>query len=292
MLTNFYSILINTAAPPTRRVDARDKYRKEQVNNINDLKTGVLDGSIPSAVADSGATSSVRTKRDRKRNVFVTTGHQADKAFRMPNCEVEEASDMDELSMMCAILKFADANYIAIFDKDEVNINDANKITIVVSRDAILQGWRYKQTNLWQVPLIKHIINNNTDTVLCERCPTEFLPVRPPPNEAIHQSELVRYYHAAAGFPTKLSWLKAIKNRQYASCPGLTWEAVNKHFSASEETLKGMDAKQGADYDRQKRNLKTTKTTKTTNQHTFLALLSSKRRQSYASTISMTKPSA
>ena len=86
----------------------------------------------------------------------------------MPNGKVEEASDMDELSMMCAILKFADANYIAIFDKDEVNINDANKITIVVSRDAILQGWRYKQTNLWQVPLIKHIINNNTDTVLCE----------------------------------------------------------------------------------------------------------------------------
>ncbi len=28
------------------------------------------------------------------------------------------------------------------------------------------------------------------------------------------QPELVRYYHAAAGFPTKPSWLKAIKNKQ------------------------------------------------------------------------------
>jgi hypothetical protein len=53
------------------------------------------------------------------------------------------------------------------------------------------------------------------------------------------QPKLVRYYHAAAGFPTKPSWLKAIKNKQYASWPGLTWEAVNKNFPESEETSKG-----------------------------------------------------
>ena len=51
-----------------------------------------------------------------------------------------------------------------------------------------------------------------------------FLPNRPLPNEAIHnvyklrtQPELVRYYHAAVGFPAKPLWLKAIKNKQYAS---------------------------------------------------------------------------
>ena len=237
----------------------------EQVNNINELKQGVLDGTIPSAIADSGATSSVGTKRDKKRNVFVATGRQSDKAFRMPNGEVEEASDMDELQhdvrhpakdvhivpgierdSLLSIPKFADANYVAIFDKDEVNIYDANKTTIVVSRGAILRGWRCKQTKLWRIPLIKNVTNENTDTVLCDRCPTEFLPDRPLPNEAIHnvyelktQPELVRYYHAAAGFPTKPSWLKAIKNKQYASWPGLTWEAVNKNFPESEETLKG-----------------------------------------------------
>ena len=131
----------------------------EQVNNINALKQGVLDGSIPSAIADSGATSSVGTKRDKKRNAFVATGRQSAKAFRMPNSEVEEASDMDELQhnvrhpakdvhiipgierdSLLSIPKFADANYVAIFDKDEVNIYDANKTTIVVSRGAILRG--------------------------------------------------------------------------------------------------------------------------------------------------------
>jgi hypothetical protein len=52
------------------------------------------------------------------------------------------------------------------------------------------------------------------------------------------QPELVQYYHAVAGFPTKPSWLKAIKNKQYPSWPGLTWEATNKNFPESEETSK------------------------------------------------------
>ncbi len=84
---------------------------------------------------------SVGTKRDRKRNAFIATRRQSDKAFRMPNGEVEEASNMDkfqhkvhhpakdvhivpgiERTSLLRIPKFADANYIAIFDKDEVNI--------------------------------------------------------------------------------------------------------------------------------------------------------------------------
>ncbi len=104
----------------------------------------------------------------------------------MPNGEVKEASDMDKLQhnvrhpakdvhivlgierdSLLSIPKFADANYVTIFDKDEVNIYDANKTTIVVSRGAILRGWRCKQTNLWQIPLIKNVTNENTDTVLC-----------------------------------------------------------------------------------------------------------------------------
>ncbi len=184
--SNFYSILTNNA-PPTCQVDEQDDDPVEQVNNINELKQGVLDGSIPSAVADSKATSSVGTKRDRKRNALVATGHQSDKAFRMPNGEVEEASNMDkfqqdvrhpakdvhivpgiERDSLLSIPKFADTNYIAIFNKDEVNIYDANKTTIIVSCGAILRGWRCKQMNLWQVPLIKNIQNNNTDTVLCD----------------------------------------------------------------------------------------------------------------------------
>jgi hypothetical protein len=44
------------------------------------------------------------------------------------------------------------------------------------------------------------------------------------------QPKLIRYHHVAAGFPTKPTWLKAIRNKQFASWHGLTADAVIKHF--------------------------------------------------------------
>ena len=51
--------------------------------------------------------------------------------------------------------------------------------------------------------------------------------------------EIVRYLHAAAGLPTKIIWLKAIKKSFFTSWPGLTAAVVKKHFPESEETQKG-----------------------------------------------------
>jgi hypothetical protein len=78
----------------------------------------------------------------------------------MPNGKVEEASDIDELhhdvhhpakdihiipgierNSLLSISKFVDAHYITIFDKDEINIYNANITTIIVSHCAIIQGW-------------------------------------------------------------------------------------------------------------------------------------------------------
>jgi hypothetical protein len=53
------------------------------------------------------------------------------------------------------------------------------------------------------------------------------------------QPELVWYLHAAAEFPTKSTWIVAIKNKQFASWPGLTVKAVAKHYPESKETMKG-----------------------------------------------------
>jgi hypothetical protein len=73
LLLNFYSIL-EDSAPPTCRVDQQDADKNEQINSINEIKEGVLNGSIPSAVADSSATSNVGTMKDRARKAFVATG--------------------------------------------------------------------------------------------------------------------------------------------------------------------------------------------------------------------------
>jgi hypothetical protein len=50
---------------------------------------------------------------------------------------------------------------------------------------------------------------------------------------------VIRYLHAAAGFPTKSTWLQAIKAGFYATWPMLTTKKVTKHFPESEETQKG-----------------------------------------------------
>ena len=74
----------------------------------------------------------------------------------------------------------------------------------------------------------------------------EFLPDQPLPTEAIHnvyelktQPKLVRYHHAVAGYPTEPTCIKAITNKQFASWPGLTVEAVRIYYPELEETHKG-----------------------------------------------------
>jgi hypothetical protein len=239
-----------------------DNAQRTYLHDDEELRRGVLDGSIPSAVVDSGATSSVGTPTDP----FAKTGQQSNKVFCLPNGATEEAREIGELATNVRALardvhitpgitatslistsKFSDAGYTTIFEGDQVNIYDQHDTIITVSRAAILRGWREpEKSELFRIPLVPVARNNNTETILVKRPPREYLPARPPPQDAVFnvyelktQPELVRYLHASAGFPTKPMWLRAVKNRQYASWPGLTPEAIAKHFFESKETLKG-----------------------------------------------------
>ena len=62
---------------------------------------------------------------------------------------------------------------------------------------------------------------------------------------------MVRFYHAAAGFPTEPTFISAVEKGYYASWPGLTVAAIRRHFPESEELQKGhMKAhKSGGVYD-------------------------------------------
>ena len=44
----------------------------------------------------------------------------------------------------------------------------------------------------------------------------------------------VRYLHAAAGFPTKETWIKAIRKGNYLSWPLINVKNVSKHLPESE----------------------------------------------------------
>jgi hypothetical protein len=187
------------------------------------VRCGVMNGTIPFAVPDSGSTSSIGTKDDpcrrtgmQSNKVFILPSGQAVYPFQVqhPASEVHITPGVTSNSLMSTNL-FAQAGYITVFDKEEVNIYDANDVKITVTRGAILRGWRCEETGLWRIPVCPtirshNVTNLNTQTILVKEAPSELLPRRPPPIEAIAnvfelktQPELVRYYHAAAGFPTK-----------------------------------------------------------------------------------------
>jgi len=160
-----------------------------------------MDGTIPLTVVDSGCTSGVGTADDPCRR----TGSTSNKEFILPGGEIMAATEIAEYpfqvqdpakqlhitpgiitNSLLSTSKFAAANYIAIFDKEEVNIYHANDTVIAVTRGAILRGFKCPTSGLWRIPLVEMVRNNNTDTIIINRPPTEFLPARPPPTDAIY----------------------------------------------------------------------------------------------------------
>ena len=160
--------------------------------------------------------------------------------------------------------KFAEAGYISVCDGDEVNIYDGRTAKIVVSEAAVLKGWFCPRQRLWRIPLQQHVTNLNTQTLLLDGpTGTESLnslyavPSSPTlrhhietlstnSEEAINNvyelpsvEQSIRYLHGAAGFPTKATWLKSIRNGNYLSWPLLNVKNVSKYFPESEETQKG-----------------------------------------------------
>ncbi len=153
---------------------------------------------------DSGCTSNVGTEDDPCKR----TGVASNKVFILPSGQALTSSEMATYPFMLrapaadvhitpgitsnSLLstgKCADADYITVFDKEQVNVYDVNDVTISVTRGALLRGWR-NDTGLWRIPLLPtvqhdNVTNVNTDTLLVNKPPTEFLTNRPPPAEAV-----------------------------------------------------------------------------------------------------------
>ncbi len=246
-----------------------DVYNKE-------LKEGIAQGLIPTTVANSAAISGVGTIH----NPCQHTGKPSHKQFILPDGTVIPATEIAEYpfevrklakilhiipgisqNSLLSTVKFADANYITIFDKDKVDIYDTNDTIIDVTKGAILRGWQGKNSNLWYIPLVRMVRNLNTDTVLINRPPSKFLLNQPDPAKAVYcvyesktQPELVQYLHASAGFPTKPTWLKAIKNKQFSFWPGLTTDAVRCHIPDLDKNTRVTGVAPPADYSRPSRH--------------------------------------
>ena len=145
------------------------------------VKHGIAIGTISSAISDTGATSTAGTLHDP----FDTTTVPSTKVFLLPTGGTAHATHLAQLQLnvrapanqvdlvpnltytLLSGSKFADAGYTAIYDKDEFNFYDSDKIHINAA--SILQGYRCPRTGLSRVPLwpITCNINDDTSSLTC-----------------------------------------------------------------------------------------------------------------------------
>ncbi len=133
--------------------------------------------------------------------------------------------------------KFVDAGYTVLYNDKEVNYYEKATTKIIASEDAVLLGWRCPSNKLWCVLLVLDVQKLNTDTILLNH-PLGHLSLHVMYEVAnttltcqhinaisslAHQREYIHNVyelpslkppicclHAAAGFPPKSTWLKAI----------------------------------------------------------------------------------
>eukprot|EP00804_Cyclotella_cryptica_P002820 CCRYP_009358-RA/>CCRYP_009358-RA protein AED:0.51 eAED:0.44 QI:0/-1/0/1/-1/1/1/0/122 len=116
------------------------------------IKEGINNGSIPSAVSDTGATSTAGTLHDP----FIHSKARSTKTFMLPTGTTTTATTQAHLLLnvhtpantvdivpnlhqtLLSGSKFADANYKALYDKHEVNFYDFD--TINITERAVLTG--------------------------------------------------------------------------------------------------------------------------------------------------------
>jgi hypothetical protein len=220
----------------------------------------------PSIVVDSGATSTCIRPRDaahvqilneQSPKVFInangTTSRAGNKAKLLYDLRATaiEADMVPNLAMnsLLSTGKMADANYVTVFTQDEVKVFDAETAPFQMEGCMVMQGWRCPKTKLWRVPLKPDWTNENTETTLLSKEATQivlskrekFDPMEFTNSvyELPNQEQVIAWYHAAAGYPTKATWLKAIEAGFFATWPLLTAKAVKKHYPETEETPKG-----------------------------------------------------
>ena len=110
-----------------------------------------------------------------------------------------------------SVKQLADQGYTTIFHPhlEGVTVHDNDGFKLVISKPPLLQGWREKG-ELWTVALAEEKAMN-----VYEKPSTK---------------EVIRFGHAALGFPTKPTLLEAIHNKNLVTFPGMSADNVNKFF--------------------------------------------------------------
>jgi hypothetical protein len=124
-----------------------------------------------------------------------------------------------------SVNKMAEEGYTTIFHPGEegVTIHKPGTVSIATTEPPILQGCKPKGAKLWTISAEEKSMKEQAHQAYN-------LPLI---------SKMVRYLHAAAGFPVEEMWIKAIKVGNFNTWPTITPSTVQRNFPESDETQKG-----------------------------------------------------
>jgi hypothetical protein len=158
-------------------------------------------------------------------NTTLQASYKTELPFEQLPSKAREADILPGLKTpLVSINKMAKEGYTTVFHPGEkgVTIHKPGTISITMTEPPILQGCKSKGAKLWTISaeiMKKEQANNAYD-----------LP---------SISKTVKYLHAAAGFPVKETWIKAIKHGNYNTWPTITPTTVQHHFPESDKMQKG-----------------------------------------------------
>jgi hypothetical protein len=233
--------------------------------NLKQLDTAAVAAAIVDneAFLDSAATSNFSNTNTNleitgtsRKQVAVADGHviHATHTARLPmntlNDTARTTTVVPQLAKsLVSVGVLADNGYTTIFHPHTkgAEVYATDTCTITATQPPVLQACRNDQ-GLWTI-----LIQQQTDSAISATKQARNTKVTHHSDQASNvydlptTPEIIRFLHAALGFPTKPTLLAAIRNKQLTTFPGLTVEAANKHFPDSDETQKGhmRQARQG-----------------------------------------------
>ncbi len=190
------------------------------------------------AFLDLGATSGAAPEEDESN--FDNTGKMSKKLFMFPNGHNKKATKKmllkhnlqiaaQEMNIMpglhltlVSVPKLADAGYTMVLTKDGAAIYDDNTTAITASNPPILQSDWCQHTGMWRLNLDPKNLNThipNKQHVTPKMINVIF--------DLPNLGKTFLWYHTSAGYPSKATFIDAVRNGNDATWPKLTVMIIN-----------------------------------------------------------------
>jgi hypothetical protein len=133
---------------------------------------------------------------------------------------------------LVSVPKLADTGYITLFEKSIANVYNKATTKVISLEKPVIQAPRCHSSGLCKMGLEPRDITGATKNKFSTESINALFDLPSTKQTAL-------WYHAAAGYPEKETFLDAICKGNYATWPGLTVKMMSRHFPELIETKKG-----------------------------------------------------